>query len=95
MQATLREKTGREMGRYVIVGACNPVLAGRVLDAEPQVGVLLPCNVVVRETGEGVMVEAMDPGIMAELVETEAIRPVADEAREFIGTALSRLTEGR
>lgn len=91
VQATLREKTGKEMARYVIVGACNPQLAGRALDAEPQVGVLLPCNVVVRESDGGVVVEAMDPGVMATLVDTAAIRPIAEEARQLVSNALERL----
>jgi uncharacterized protein (DUF302 family) len=91
LQATLAAKTGKEMGRYTIIGACNPHLAGRALDAEPQIGVLLPCNVVVRESTDGVVVEAMDPGMMATITGNEAVRPVADEARRLIGRALQRL----
>lgn len=93
VQATLAEKIGREMDRYVIVGACNPRLAAQALDIEPQIGVLLPCNVVVRESANGdVVVEAMDPGIMATLVGSDAVRPISDEARELISNALERLT---
>ena len=91
MQATLADKIGKEMDSYVIVGACNPTLAGRALDAEPQIGVLLPCNVVVRQSGGGVVVEAMDPGLMATIVGTDSLRPVADEARRLVGNALERL----
>jgi uncharacterized protein (DUF302 family) len=91
VQATVKAKAGRDMGRYVIVGACNPALAVRALDVEPQIGVLLPCNVVVRESGEHVVVEAMDPGVMAELVGGDAIRPIADEARRLVGNAMERL----
>jgi uncharacterized protein (DUF302 family) len=94
VQATMQAKLGREMGCYVIVGACNPRLASQALDAEPQIGVLLPCNVVVRETDRGVLVEAMDPGVMAKLVDREPIHKVADEARRLIGDALSRLSAG-
>lgn len=92
VQATLKDKVGKEMARFVIVGACNPSLASRAIDIEPQVGVLLPCNVVVREVEGGVLVEAMDPGVMATLVEQEDIRPIADEARRLIGNALGRLS---
>ena len=91
LQATLSQKVGKEMDRYVILGACNPQLASRALDAEPQIGVLLPCNVVVRETELGVTVEALDPGLMGQLVASEAIRPVAEEARRLVGDALQRL----
>lgn len=95
VQATLAEKIGKEMEPYVIVGACNPGLAGRALDAEPQIGVLLPCNVVVRQSGGDVVVEAMDPGLMATLVGTAEIRPIADEARALISNALERLAANR
>jgi uncharacterized protein (DUF302 family) len=92
MQATLAAKTGKQMGRYVIVGACNPALASRALDEEPQVGVLLPCNVVVRDSDRGVVIEAMDPGVMATLVGTEGIRPIADEARRLVANALEQIS---
>lgn len=95
VQATLAEKIDKEMDPYVIVGACNPGLAGRAIDAEPQIGVLLPCNVVVRQTGGNVVVEAMDPGLMATIVGTEAIRPIADEARRLVSNAMERLASSR
>lgn len=91
LQVTLREKIGKEMDRYVIVGACNPQLASRALDAEPQIGVLLPCNVVVRQHDADVVVEAMDPGLMATVVGTEEVRPVADEARRLVAAAMAQL----
>jgi len=91
MQATLSEKIGKELDAFVIVGACNPDLAGRALDAEPQIGVLLPCNVVVRQAGGDVIVEAMDPGLMATIAGTESVRPIADEARRLVSNALERL----
>ena len=91
VQATLREKLGKEMERYVIVGACNPALASQALDAVPQIGVLLPCNVVVREAEGGVMVEAMDPGVMSTLTGSAAIEPIAADARARIGRALEQL----
>ncbi|HSP03895.1 MAG TPA: DUF302 domain-containing protein [Acidimicrobiales bacterium] len=95
VQATLAEKIDKEMDPYVIVGACNPGLAGRAIDAEPQIGVLLPCNVVVRQTGGNVVVEAMDPGLMATIVGTEAIRPIADEARRLVSNAMERLASSQ
>ncbi|HUW02258.1 MAG TPA: DUF302 domain-containing protein [Acidimicrobiales bacterium] len=91
IQATLAAKVGKEMGRYVIVGACNPHLASRALDVEPQIGVLLPCNVVVREAAAGVMVEAMDPGLMASVTGSAAVTPIAAEARQLVNQALARL----
>lgn len=91
MQATLKQKLNKEMGRYVIVGACNPELASRALDVLPEIGVLLPCNVVVREFAGDVMVEAMDPGLMANITGSEDMAPIADEARRLVGNALGRL----
>ncbi len=91
VQATLRDKIGKQMSRYVIVGACNPHLAGRALDADPQIGVLLPCNVVVREVDDGVVVEAMDPGLMGTLTGRDDIAALAAEARDLVNNALARL----
>lgn len=93
VQATLADKIGKEMDPYVIVGACNPDLASQALDAEPQIGVLLPCNVVVRQRDGDVVIEAMDPGLMATIVGTDAVRPIADEARRLVSNALQRLAE--
>ena len=88
LQQTLHAKIGKEMGRYVIIGACNPKLAGAAIDVEPMVGVLLPCNVVVREVGERVYVDAMDPGLMATMTGAEALQPIATEARQLVNEAL-------
>jgi uncharacterized protein (DUF302 family) len=89
VQATLQAKLGKEMDRYVIVGACNPTLASQALDVVPQVGVLLPCNVVVRESGGDVVVEAMDPGVMSTLTGSADLKPIADDARARVGRAMS------
>lgn len=91
LRQTLQEKIGAEIDDYVIIGACNPHLASRALAEEPQIGVLLPCNVVVRRTGRDVVVEALDPGLMATITGSAAIEPIADEARGRIGAALARL----
>lgn len=94
VQATLHAKVGKEMDHYVIVGACNPGLASRAIDAEPLIGALLPCNVVVRQVGDQVHVDAMDPGMMASLTGNEGLAPVAAEAEELIRAALQRLVAG-
>ena len=91
LQGTLNSKVGANLNRYTILGACNPHLAYRAIQAIPEIGVLLPCNVVVRETESGVAVEAMDPGLMATIAYHAEIQPVADEARLLIGKALSSL----
>lgn len=64
VRQTLREKLGVEMEPYLILGACNPVLAHRALEQEPEIGLLLPCNVVVRAAGSGCRVEIADPEAM-------------------------------
>ncbi len=91
MQATLKAKIDKDIDPYVIVGACNPKLASRALEIDPQIGVLLPCNVVVRQFGDYVMVEAMDPGLMASITGNDDIAPIAAEARELVSQALSHL----
>ncbi len=81
IKATLKKKLGVDFRRYVILGACNPQLAHRALDAEPNIGLLLPCNVVVQETAGGsVLVSIADPRAMFALVENADVAPVAEEA---------------
>ncbi|MGB3674466.1 MAG: DUF302 domain-containing protein [Candidatus Neomicrothrix subdominans] len=91
LQATMQEKIDKSIPQHVILGACNPNLAGQALDADPTIGVLLPCNVVVREADDGVTVEALDPGLMSSLTGKEELGPVSDEARRLLGEALTQL----
>lgn len=91
MRHTLKTKIDKDIDPYVIIGACNPNLASRALELEPQIGVLLPCNVVVREAGDRVMVEALDPGLMATITDNPEVQPLADHARSLINAALARL----
>lgn len=88
VRATLQEKLGEAMEDYVILGACNPPLAHRALGVDRQIGLLLPCNVVVRADGDATVVEALDPDIMVEVVGREELRPVAEEARRRLVSAL-------
>jgi uncharacterized protein (DUF302 family) len=93
VRATLREKLGREMEDYLILGACNPPLAYRALDADRDIGLLLPCNVVVRADGpDATLVQALDPQLMATVTGEPALGPVADEATTRLKAALATLT---
>ena len=87
---TLREKLGVEFRRYKILGACNPPLAYRALQAELGVGVMLPCNVVVYEDGERTVVVAIDP-METVAAGSAALRPIAEEVRGKLARVLERL----
>jgi len=90
--ATLRAKIGVEMPRYLILGACNPPLANQALQVEPEIGVLLPCNVVVREDEQGgVQVLAMDPEAVLDLVGKPEVEVVARDVRERLERALEAI----
>jgi len=83
VQRAMQEKLGVAMLPYRILGACNPPLAHQALQAEPDIGLLLPCNVIVREEGPGkVVVGFLDPQTMVALVGKPGIRTVADDAEQ-------------
>ena len=83
VRETLKEKLDVDFRRYVILGACNPLLARRALEAEAQIGLLLPCNVVVQEApGGGTIVSIADPLAMFSVVDNPALAPVAREAEQ-------------
>jgi len=91
LQATLKSKIGTDIEPHTIIGACNPGLAARALEVDPQIGVLLPCNVVVRQSGPNVIVEAMDPGLMSKVSGNSDIEPIATEAGNLMNDALARM----
>lgn len=91
VRATMREKLGAEVEPYVILGACNPPLAHRALEVDRTIGLLLPCNVVVRADGDHTLVQALDPALIAEVPEREELRPIAEEAGQRIQAALDSL----
>ncbi len=91
VQATMKAKLGVDRPPYVILGACNPPLAHRALEADPSVGALLPCNVVLREDGPDTIVEAMDPMAALGIVDALGVRPVAEEAKARLERAIAAL----
>jgi uncharacterized protein (DUF302 family) len=94
MKATLKAKLGEEMEDYVILGACNPPLAHRAVNADRQIGLLLPCNVVVRtdlSDDQSVIVEAMNPQILVEVTGEPALREIADEVTTKMQAAIDSL----
>jgi uncharacterized protein (DUF302 family) len=90
--ATLKAKIGADMEPYVILGACNPRLAHRALDVDRSLGLLLPCNVVVRADGDGTLVQVLDPQVMVEVPEKAELRPIADEAGRLLRAAIADLS---
>ncbi len=92
VKATLKKKLDVDFQPYIILGACNPPLAHQALTAEPAVGLLLPCNVVVRRTEGGeTIVEAMDPIPVLGIADNEELRSLGEDVRERLERALDRV----
>jgi uncharacterized protein (DUF302 family) len=90
--ATLKKKLGKDMPPYKILGACNPQFAHRAIESEPQIGALLPCNVVVRVDEAGrTRVEIMDPDAVLKLVDRPEIAAIAGEVRARLQRVLASL----
>ena len=92
--ATLRAKLGEQIEDYVILGACNPPFAHQALEVDRSIGLLLPCNVVVRAAAEGTVIEALDPQVMVTVTGRPELKPVADEVSRRLAAALAELTSG-
>lgn len=92
VKATLKKKIDADFRPYLILGACNPSLAHRALQADPHIGLLLPCNVVVQEDDEGVLVSIADPAAMLKLADDAEVEPVAKDAEERLRRALQTLS---
>jgi len=91
VRATLKAKLAKDFRRYVILGACNPPLAHRALEADPSVGLLLPCNVIVYEEGDGSVVAAVDPLGLLGVLDNPALREVAQEAEARLRRVIKKL----
>jgi len=92
VRSTLKAKLGIEWRPYRILGACNPPLAHRALQAEDKIGVMLPCNVIVQELGDGeIEVAAIDPTASMERVGKPALSELAETVRKKLSAALARL----
>ena len=94
MQKTLKEKIGVEIEPYLILGACNPKFANRALSADRSIGLLLPCNVVLRQTGSSVEVSIQDPEVLFSLVDAGAdadLEKLSLEAKQLLQAALYSL----
>ncbi len=89
--ATLRARLGEQIEDYIILGACNPPAAHQALGIDRSIGLLLPCNVVVRATPAGTLVEALDPQVMVTLTGRPELKPVADEVGRRLAGALAAL----
>ncbi len=93
LKATLKAKIDADIAPYVILGACRPPLAHKAVQADPSVGALLPCNVVVRAQDEGTtVVEALDPDVMMSVADSAELKEVAVDARERLAAALDSLS---
>jgi uncharacterized protein (DUF302 family) len=94
VSATLKAKLGEQMEDYVILGACNPPFAHQALEVDRSIGLLLPCNVVIRAASDGTVVEALDPQVMVTLTGRPELKPVADEVSRRLADALAGLRPG-
>lgn len=95
MKATLKAKLGEDMEDYLILGACNPPLAHRAVNVDRQIGLLLPCNVVVRadrDDDSTVVIEAMNPQVLVDVTGEPAMRDVAEEVSTKLQKAIDSLT---
>ena len=91
VKETLKKKIDVDFKKYTILGACNPPLAHKALQAEEEIGLLLPCNVIVYEKDNKTAVSVFNPGLMSQVVDNKNIKPVADEVQEKLKRVLNNI----
>lgn len=91
VKATMKKKIDKDMPGYRILGACNPNMAWQAIGMEPKVGAMLPCNVILRETGEGIEVSAIDPVASMAAIDNEALKSVAAQVREMLAEVVEAI----
>lgn len=84
VKATMKKKLDKDMPAYRILGACNPSMAWKAIGVEPRVGAMLPCNVILRETAQGVEVSAIDPVSSMTAIDNEQLKQIAGEVRDML-----------
>lgn len=89
--ATMKKKLDVTFRPYRILGACNPPLAHRALEADPSIGALLPCNVVVSDEGDHRLVTAMEPRVMADVLDSPTVHEIAEEVSAKLHAVLERI----
>ncbi|MEJ2505983.1 MAG: DUF302 domain-containing protein [Ignavibacteriaceae bacterium] len=91
VKETLKKKIDVDFKKYTILGACNPPLAHKALQAEEEIGLLLPCNVIVYEKDNKTAVSVFNPGLMSQVVDNKNLKPVADEVQEKLKRVLNNI----
>lgn len=91
VKATMKKKIGKDMPHYLILGACNPDMAWQAIGLEPKVGAMLPCNVILRETGTGIEVSAIDPQASMMAIDNDDLKRVAGEVRDLLRQAVDAI----
>ncbi|WP_119308858.1 DUF302 domain-containing protein [Cohaesibacter haloalkalitolerans] len=91
VKETLKKKLDADVAPYKILGACKPQMAHKAMTAEPKIGVMLPCNVILRETAEGIEVSAVDPIASMSAIENPALQPIATEVQQLLTAVIADL----
>lgn len=91
VKSTMKKKLDKDMPGYRILGACNPGMAWEAIGAEPKVGAMLPCNVILRETDAGVEVSAIDPVESMTAVDNDELKQIAGKVRDMLAEAVKAI----
>lgn len=91
VKATMKKKLDKDMPEYLILGACRPNMAWEAIGVEPRVGAMLPCNVILRETTEGVEVSAVDPVSSMTAISNEQLRAIAGDVRDMLSKVIDAI----